>query len=74
MYSELKYIKTETFPNVFEMSISGKKHGDLFVCPVNKQNSDYIAIMKLVDSGELTVTSHGGKYFCYEDLSEKDES
>ena len=41
---------------------------------MNKKNSDYIAIMKLVDAGELTVASHGGKYFCYEDLTEKDET
>ena len=74
MYTDLKYVKTETMPNVFEMNICGKKNGYDFACPVNKKNSDYIAIMKLVDAGELTVASHGGKYFCYEDLTEKDET
>ena len=33
MYTDLKYVKTETMPNVFEMNICGKKMGMILLVP-----------------------------------------
>ena len=45
MYTELKYVKTEVFPNEFVTTIAGKKNGYNCSGPINKKNSDYVAIM-----------------------------
>ncbi|BAQ89021.1 hypothetical protein [uncultured Mediterranean phage uvMED] len=74
MYTELKYVKTEVFPNEFVTTISGKKNGYNCSVPINKKNSDYVAIMQLVDAGSLTIAGTNNKYFCFEDGTEKDES
>jgi len=74
MWSDLKYVKTEVDTNVFTTCIVGKKNGYSCAVPIASKNNDYINIMKLVDAGQLTITPTGGKYYCFEDGSEKDET
>ena len=74
MWSELKYIKVEYLPNKFVTSIIGKKNSQNCSVPLNTDNNDYVSIMKLVDAGQLTIEGTGGKYQCFEDLTEKDEA
>ena len=74
MWSDLKYVKTEYLPNRFVTSIVGLRNNQNCTVPVDQNNNDYVNIMKLVEAGELTIASTGGKYFCFEDLTERDES
>ena len=74
MFSDLKYVKAEYLPNKFITSIQGKKDGYQCAIPCDELNSDYIAIMKLVEAGEISIEGTGGKYECFEDLTIKDES
>ena len=73
-YSELRYVKTEHLPNQFSTCIVGKKNGYNVTIPLVDKNSDYIKVMQLVDAGELTIASTNGKYICFEDCTEKDET
>ena len=73
-YSELRYVKTEHLPNQFSTCIVGKKNGYNVTIPLVDKNSDYIKVMKLVDAGKLTIASTNGKYICFEDCTEKDET
>tara|TARA_R100001079_G_scaffold110725_1_gene87199 strand:+ start:1020 stop:1241 length:222 start_codon:yes stop_codon:yes gene_type:complete len=73
MWSDLKYQKTEIDVGVFSTCIVGKKNGNPCAVPIEEKNNDYVNIKKLVDAGELTIASTGGKYLAL-DMTEKDES
>ena len=62
MWSELKYQKTEIDVGVFSTCIVGKKNGNPCAVPMDDKNNDYANIKKLVDAGQLSIESTGGKY------------
>lgn len=73
MWSDLKYQKTEIQSNVFVTCIIGKKNGYICSVPIDDKNNDYANIKKLVDAGQLSIESTGGKYLAL-DMTWKDES
>ena len=51
IFSNAKYIEVKGYDKIIELKIDGK----LSMMPINKDNTDYVELMRQVDAGELTI-------------------